>query len=109
MARRRHVRVKLRNSLHGAPIAIPRNVSKGLAGEILRQEMQKETPVDEGNAISHYEVKTLANGDLRVANPTKYIRRLMIDGSSKQSARGAYNRAIKKARARILQEGLDNA
>lgn len=106
MARRKQLRVKMRNSLHGHPIAIPKNVNKRTAAAILRRRLQAETPVDSGKAISRWRVKELSNGDMRVVNEVKYIRRLMIDGSSPQARAGAHNDAIKKARTEILKEGL---
>jgi hypothetical protein len=82
-------------------------MSKAEAAAILRQELQAETPVDKGNAIAGWQTRELSNGDMRVVNEVKYIRRLMIDGSSPQESPGAYNRAIKRARARIIKGALD--
>ncbi len=106
MPKRKHLRVKMRNSLHGQAIAIPRNVSPDRATAILRQELQADTPVDKGKAVAGWRPAKLANGDRRVKNDVPYIRRLMIDGTSPQADAGAYNDSIVRARARILQEGL---
>ena len=106
MAKRKHLRVKMRNSLHGQTIAIPRNVSPDRATAILRQELQADTPVDTGKAVSGWRPAKLANGDMRVKNDVPYIRKLMIDGTSPQARAGAHNDSIVKARSRILQEGL---
>lgn len=108
MAKRKHIRVKMRNSLHGQPIAIPRNVDKHEAAAILRRELQADTPVDKGKAVAGWHVRELANGDMRVVNEVRYIRRLMIDGTSPQESPGAYNRSIKQARSKILQKGLED-
>ena len=109
MAKRKQIRVKMRNSLHGQTIAIPRNVSKAEAAAILRRELQAETPVDRGDAISGWRVSELSNGDMRVKNDVKYIRRLMLDGTSPQARAGAHNDAINRARSQIIQLGLENA
>ena len=106
MAKRKELRVKMRNSLHGQKIAIPRNVSPERAGAILRQELQADTPVDAGAAVAGWRIKTLANGNVRVANSVKYIRRLMLDGTSPQARPGKHNDSIKRARSRIIQLGL---
>jgi hypothetical protein len=106
MSRRRQLRVKLRNSLHGQAIAIPRNVSKEAAAAILRQELQAVTAVDTGDLISDWSVNELSNGDMRVVNSKPYSRRVFLDGSSPQTPAGAHNEAIRKARSRITQEGL---
>lgn len=105
MARRRHIRVKMRNSLHGTPIAIPDKMSKVEAAEILRGELSIKTPIDTGAARQDWNVVELSNGDVRVKNKKPYIRRLMIDGSSGQQDSGAYNRAIMRARTRIKSRG----
>lgn len=106
MAKRAKLRVKMRGSLHGQAIAIPRNVSPETAAAILRQELQADTPVDKGKAIAGWRPIKLANGDMRVKNDVKYIRRLMIDGVSKQARAGAHNDSISRARSRIIQAGL---
>ena len=109
MARRKHLRVKMRGSLHGQAIAIPRNVKPESAAAILRQELQADTPVDTGEAISGWRPVELASGDMRVKNDVPYIRRLMIDGTSKQARAGAHNDSIRRARSRILQKGLSES
>ena len=105
MARRRHLRVKMRSSLHGVPIAIPNNMDKNEAATILKSELQPKTPIKTGRARSDWNARELANGDVRVGNTVPYIRRLMIDGSSKQQRGGAHNRAIALARVRIKGRG----
>ncbi len=104
--KRKHLKVKMKNSLHGQAIAIPRNVKPETAAAILRQELQADTPVDTGKAISGWRPQKLANGDMRVKNDVPYIRKLMIDGTSPQARAGAHNDSIRKARNRILQEGI---
>ena len=101
MAKKKHVRVKMRNSVHGVPIAVDPDMSANDAGEILRAELAVRTPKDTGEAARDWEVKTLANGDIRVVNTKPYIRRLAIDGSSKQARPGYYNDAIDAARSRV--------
>jgi len=107
--RRRWLRIRMRRKLHGSVIAIPRNLSRLRVADILKQELVKLTPVDSGKALSSWFVRRLANGDMRVINEVGYIRRLMIDGYSKQTARGAYLKAIRNARQRILKEALARA
>ncbi len=106
---RKQLRVKMRNSLHGQTIAIPKNVSKDTAAAILRQELQADTPVDKGAAIAGWRATELSNGDMRVKNTVPYIRRLMLDGTSPQARAGAHNSSISRARSRIIQLGLENA
>ena len=96
----------MRNSLHGHPIAIPNFMSKAEAGEIVRSELSVKTPIDTGAARQRWRVVELANGDVRIKNTKPYIRRLMIDGTSKQQSPGAHNRAITKARSRIKIRGV---
>lgn len=99
----------MRGSLHGQAIAIPRNISPDTAAAILRQELQADTPVDKGNAIAGWRPFKLSNGDMRVKNDVPYIRRLMIDGTSKKARAGIYNASISRARFRIIQLGLEDA
>ena len=109
MAKRKQLRVKMKNSLHGQFIAIPRNVLPETAAAILRQELQADTPVDKGKAVAGWRPVKLSTGDMRVKNDVPYIRRLMIDGVSKQARAGAHNDSISRARLRIIQLGLENA
>lgn len=107
MAKNKHVRVKMRNSLHGVPIAVDPDMSANDAGEILRAELVIRTPRDTGAAKEDWRVKTLANGDIRVVNTKPYIRRLAIDGSSPQARPGYYNDAIDAARSRVQLRGAE--
>ncbi len=100
------MRVKMRTSLHGSAIAIPRNMAQERAAAILRQELQIQTPVDTGRARGAWRIVRLSSGDIRLVNLVSYIRRLMIAGHSKQSRAGAYIRAIAAARGRMLTESL---
>lgn len=106
MSKRKHLRVKMRNSLHGVVIAIPRNVDRRMAANILAIELRQRTPVDTGNALQGWDIRELSRGDMRAFNDVPYIRRLMIDGYSKQEAKRAYSRAIKAARLKINVLGL---
>ncbi len=107
MSKRKHLRVKMRNSLHGVVIAIPRNVDKRIAANILAIELRRRTPVDTGNALQGWDIRELSNGNMRAFNDVPYIRRLMIDGYSKQEPPRAHSRATKAARAKINQMALE--
>jgi len=104
--KQRSMRVKMRTSFHGRAILIPKNIAASKAVLILREELRNETPVDTGKAKRGWVTQSLARGALRAVNQVAYIRRLMIDGYSKQSAPGAYKRAIAKARAKIREESV---
>ncbi len=105
MPKKKHIRVKMRGSLHGVKIAVDPDMSSTAAGEILRAELAIRTPKDTGSARRAWSVITLANGDIRVANSKPYIRRLAIDGSSKKARAGFYNDAVSAARVRINSQG----
>ena len=99
--KRNHLRLKMRGSLHGGPIAVPEGMSPRKAADIFRRTIQLDTPVDEGTAVRKWRLRELVNGDFRIENRVVYIRKLMIDGHSKQAPPGVYNQSIKKACKKI--------
>ena len=103
-AKRRFLKVKMRTSLHGRPILIPKTMASSRAAGILMSELKRETPIKTGKARGGWRQQRLVRGDWRLVNFVAYIRRLMLDGYSKQSAPGAVHRAIERARGRMQQE-----
>jgi len=102
---KRKLRIKMRNSLHGPPIAIPDDMSGTEAGEILAGEMRVRTAIDTGALRQDWDVNVLSKEDVRVTNTLPYSRRIVLDGHSKQFRPGVHNDAIRAARARIKVRG----